>query len=330
MVRDGSGGGQIRQNRPDRGGFSLGFSAIAAARGSNTLGPFCLVLGSYLIIAGVFERTRLYVKIDELTRAHAVAAAAASQVGSAEALHASTVPYRCSEVFRVNRNHASPRWIEGTGGAKALVVDDFYADPDGVRQLLLGGGGAGIWKDAPDARNFRDYWDCRTAIVCNSWQDWGRPAGLLAAKLEALAKAHFPSTPAPLEFDPYMLEFNMFRSNSTRKAGFQSFPHVDFQRGEQGIAALVYLNTAEEASGGTQFYKVKRGTRELDDRDEAKDTMVDVTGYEVLLSLPMRYNRLVLYTGAYHHGAWFDKASDAIYDRFWRITQVAFLFPARE
>ena len=92
-----------------------------------------------------------------------------------------------------------------------------------------------------------------------------------------------------------MLEFNMFKWNSTRKAGFQSFPHVDFQRGDRGVAALVYLNTAEETSGGTQFYKVKRGARELDDGDEAKDTMVNVTGYDVLLALPMRYNRLVLY-----------------------------------
>ena len=167
------------------------------------------------------EHTRLNAEINELKRAAAAA-------GSAEALHASTVPYRCSEVFRVNPNHAPPRWIDGTGGAKALVVDDFYADPDGVRRLLLGGGGAGIWKDAPDARNFRDYWDCRSAVVCNSWQDWDRPVGLLAAKLEALAKTHFPGT--LLEFDPYMLEFNMFKWNSTRKAGFQSFPHVDFER----------------------------------------------------------------------------------------------------
>ena len=45
-------------------------------------------------------------------------------------------------------------------------------------------------------------------------------------------------------------------------------------------------------------YEVKRGTRDdspLDDRDEAKDTMVNVTGYDVLLAVPMRYNRLVLY-----------------------------------
>ena len=32
-------------------------------------------------------------------------------------------------------------------------------------------------------------------------------------------------------------------------------------QGERGVAALVYLNTAEETSGGTQFYKVRRRQR---------------------------------------------------------------------
>ena len=102
------------------------------------------------------------------------------------------------------------------------------------------------------------------------------------------------------------------------------------------------LNTEEECSGGTGFYRSKspQADRMPADPDQHKALheqiftgsnyelgtdyfMQDYENYWDLLGIiPMKYNRLLVYPGIFFHGAWHE--DDAFRDCY-RINQAMFL-----
>lgn len=261
------------------------------------------------------------------------------------------VPYRCSHVFEVNDIDRLALSEIRVDGFRALRVDNVYARPDELRQLLLRHP-TSMWKGGshPDeTRNFKDYYDCRTSIYCGAASNGVPPIHGLFLRLVRDYFNVSERLSTTIE-SAGACAFNLFRFSRARRRQLdgvleQSFPHMDtpeaapHPRTLGAFAAVLYLNTEEESSGGTRFYSGEFDVppdhivfqKEEDADPEAFDTLVDTSRQRVLAQVPMRYNSMIIYRGNVTHGAWFDDESDAKFGDSgtypgsqWRISQVIF------
>ena len=79
-------------------------------------------------------------------------------------------PFRPEEAFEVNLDlEIEILTIEGTTN-QVVVADNFYKKPDMVRQIILNSPYP-IWKDQPDTKNFKDYYDSKiiSYFILNSF-----------------------------------------------------------------------------------------------------------------------------------------------------------------
>lgn len=235
-------------------------------------------------------------------------------------------PFRPEEAFEVNLDlEIEILTIEGTTN-QVVVADNFYKKPDMVRQIILNSPYP-IWKDQPDTKNFTDYYDCRQSIYL-PYEGAQNVVQQIAKQFLGITQ----HTPEPI------FNSNVFRLITEQPENSQPFPHDDGNL----IAALVMLNTEEECSGGTGFYRSKspQADRMPADPDNHKALheqiftdsnyelgtdyfMQDYENYWDLLGIiPMKYNRLLVYPGIFFHGAWHE--DDAFKDCY-RINQAMFL-----
>ena len=166
------------------------------------------------------------------------------------------------------------------------VVDDFYADPDAVRQLAMD---VGQWQ-APIAKDGLSY-SRETANDFWNADIVGRFESIIGAKLA---------------FDPQLMSFGVF-SYYDSTAATNVTTHFD----DTEWSSIVYLVRPEHCSGGLSFFRHRdTGLSGPPDDDTARG--LGYSGREDFLTrtyfpdklhpqaweetehLPMEYNRLVL------------------------------------
>jgi hypothetical protein len=168
-----------------------------------------------------------------------------------------------------------------------IVVDDFYRDPDAVRSLAL-------------AAEYRDFGAAANFPGRESVKAFGSPR-----HAELFARI----TGRPVLHDPRRWVFGKFRVAVARDAG-RTRVHLDFV----DWTAVVYLTPSAHAQGGLSFHRhlptgldrVPDGPglarygcgskEEFDSRYVLADTR-DAGAWETLHSVPMRYNRCVVFRG---------------------------------
>ncbi|MGY9014523.1 MAG: hypothetical protein ACKVG9_04415, partial [Rhodospirillales bacterium] len=99
-----------------------------------------------------------------------------------------------------------------------------------------------------NSRNFKDYYDCRHFIDV--------PFTHAQLMVQALARKILHININTHEVN---LITNLFKLASEQPANSQPHPHDDWLR----VAAIVTLNTPEECSGGTAFYRKRNLGREF-------------------------------------------------------------------
>ena len=235
-------------------------------------------------------------------------------------------PFRPEEAFAVNLDlEIEILTIEGTDN-QVVVADNFYQHPEMVRNIILNSPYP-IWKDQPGTRNFTDYYDCRQSIYLPY-----KGVQNVVMEISRQFLNITQHTPEPI------FNSNVFKLITEQPANAQPFPHDDGIL----IAALVMLNTEQECSGGTAFYRSKSPRhdrmpadpvrhKEIHEQIFTGDNYETGTRYfmenyekhwEVLGVIPMKYNRLLVYPGIMFHGAWHEP--NAFKDYF-RINQAMFL-----
>lgn len=161
-----------------------------------------------------------------------------------------------------------------------LVIDDFYDNPDEVRKRALQ-----LTYRRPEGVNFPGVVaatndDIRPTIECFS-----RLLGGIDIKCRKDEGAFRITTAADM---------------ATRK----SLVHVD----TPDLSAIVHLSKGEEE--GTYFYRHKALNLErvspednirLAVRQAIEADTLDLDAWEVLYTVPMKYNRLVIFDGKYFH-----------------------------
>lgn len=212
------------------------------------------------------------------------------------------------DIFQVNQQ-MQVEVIE-VDNAPVILVDNFYATPDLIRELILQTP-APIWKTSPTSKNFHAYHDCRHQTLVDD--------GFLPAQqaIALLAKKYLHTD--------ILQPINVFNTNyfqliEDQPANSVPVPHED----GHCLAALVCFNTPEECHGGTGFYKSRfngvTNTSKLTTLEKnalytwMKDYKLFETGddyflhnwqdyWELAYLATMQYNRLILYNGPIFHGA---------------------------
>ena len=241
-------------------------------------------------------------------------------------------------MFELNKEH-DITVVTGIGPEDrcALIVDDFYQNPEEVRkyaiasekhskqsdpQLMSGLPGYRVWEEDKrirqnlkpffdGIRNHRDLWRSPKKMRPGSWEtSWDRAAFIC----------------------------NVMRENNRDPGG--GIPHIDSFDVQFGV--VIYLNTPEECQGGTNLYSLDdvmtldippqntygiitdengRVSYNVDYKD-IKKSMEPGGRWKVEHEFEMVYNRCILYQADVLHGQNIDYGMFTDYDR---INQVLFL-----
>jgi len=240
-------------------------------------------------------------------------------------------PYRPEEIFEIHP-HAQVVLTElGNSGNKVVVVDNFYVHPEKVRELILSTPYP-IWKHNENSRNFTDYYDCRHFMTVPY------PQAQHLVQMIARDVLHIDILNADVN-----LVTNLFKLVNDQPKGGQPHPHDDAVQ----VAAILTLNTDDECSGGTAFYKHRDpeylhmppnqtdyekeyGAAYPDDQDWEDGTNYFNVNYQkywdVIDVVPMKFNRLLIYPGVFFHGAWHEHNA---FKDFYRVNQVMFFDEVR-
>ncbi len=235
-------------------------------------------------------------------------------------------PYKPEEIFTINKHLEPEVFPLGNSENVVVTVDNFYEHPEKVREIVLQTPYP-IWKHNEQSRNFIDYYDCRHFFSV----PFEQPKQIVKRIAQEIFGIEILNT--DIEFVT-----NLFKLINDQPPDSQPHPHDDGIR----LAALLTLNTDEECSGGTAFYRPKNPRYDYMSPDSAEyEKMADEiytmdkdwedgtnyfsqaysTEWELIDVVPAKFNRLLIYPGIYFHGAWHEH--NAFKDHF-RVNQVLF------
>ena len=211
------------------------------------------------------------------------------------------------EVFEINRDYHVTWEIFKPQVVKVIIVDDFYKNPELVRQLAL---------DIPASQN-RRIRGGNPALRINAFYDLASMSWIY----DQLLRTHFndianqmPPGYIQQSFTNATFMVNVMQSDNLPPVA----PHQDNRSG-MNFASTIYLNDPNESNGGTSFYTFG-GKTYYDDDVVKKDFNVtmDVEGkipvtkyitdsshdWEMIGMVPMKFNRMVLYNQNVLHSAY--------------------------
>ncbi len=219
-----------------------------------------------------------------------------------------------TEVFAINENLKAEIITIGPDKSKVVIIDDFYKNPDLVRNLALAippTYKSNILNATPGGRidafyDLRHLSNVYYELMCNVF-------------LTEDEKQHAQPSNMETIFDNATFCVNV----TTTKDLLPRNPHVD-NRHSKRYASVIYLNTPEECAGGTSFYTYK-GKQEGPDPytitlgDNISDSIGD---WELIYLAEMRYNRMIMYQQCILHSAYLKKG---MFDDHYRLAQMFFI-----
>jgi hypothetical protein len=180
-------------------------------------------------------------------------------------------PFMFNEVFAVNSSLA----IKDTGvpGVPAVFIDHFLKDPARVREVV-GSAPAPNWKHVDGGRNFVDYYDCRLRF----------PIWFSNHMVDAAHQAINMVYKAATRPQDASMDVNWFMQINKKRGDF-AVPHMDIVgKPQRTFTCIVYLNTEQECSGGTAFFRFRpSGSLKLDPRyvrDQHENPALTENGFD--------------------------------------------------
>jgi len=229
------------------------------------------------------------------------------------------------EVFEINPDYELSVIEIEPFGVRVAVVDNFYKNPDLVRNLALA---------IPPSSNER---------ILNNLPygtDSGRISVFylmdhLGSYYDKIIKEVWPDIHSQYESNYFTESFkratfmvNVMTSNNLPPR----LPHIDFPD-KRFFASAVYLNTPEECAGGTSFYtfdgnvyadKVTANTVDKQGKIAPDHFVVDDCGdWKRVGMVEMKYNRMVIYSQNVFHSAYIKP--EMFVDGVYRLNQQFFI-----
>ena len=172
-----------------------------------------------------------------------------------------------SIVFKVNEN-CSENLLQ-FGDIKVVVVDDFYDNPDLIRDLILSIPATSYTPERADFPGKQISIRYDLSSICSIYK--------------RLIGKYFPNTLSPDKIDKVISKHN-FLVNVVQSKDRVIIPHED---NPSGYASGIYFNTDDECSWGTTFYE----------------------GNDCVGLAEMKYNRMILYEQFVGHNGYMGEDS---------------------
>jgi elongation factor P hydroxylase len=229
------------------------------------------------------------------------------------------------EVFEVNPDLEANVHVVGPEEIRVVVIDNFYKNPDMVRDLTLSippTENSKIMAGTPGTRVFGHYdFETLYPIFRHVFRN---------VYTELTKDVSDDQIYESVRTTPFCVNINQSVNLPPVT------PHID-DRDSMLFAAGIYLNTPEECSGGTSFYMLN-GKQTITNEDIGQwlksqgrekfwdhyitDTD-DVPDWELLSVAEMKYNRLVMYPGNVVHTAYMKP--DTFTGDLYRLIQMMFI-----
>jgi hypothetical protein len=252
--------------------------------------------------------------------------AAARTAGNVAQGSAKPRPYLFNDIFDVHKNlHLSLNPIRDT--IPTAVIDNVLKHPDEVRELV-GSMPAANWKHEAGGRNFVDYYDCRLRIPVRY------PTSIVSVAQKVIRQVYGLDT-RPVDAS---VDVNWFMQINPKRADF-AVPHSDRSESPQrSLTCVLYLNSREESSGGTAFFRFRPSNSLIFDEPYARavqaNQKIAETGldywpnqpdetWELVGSVDMVPGRMLIFPSEYFHAAYHPLDSFTEFPRltlaFWMI-----------
>jgi len=222
------------------------------------------------------------------------------------------------EVFAVNENIKYTTVEFGPSNTKVVIADNFYKNPDLVRNLAI---------RIPPSKNQRIRNNLPGGRI-NAFYLMDHMGPIFDRILEKEYPQiwlHFPQGHIKRSFRDSTFMVNVM-SDEIMEPRTPHIDHPDFR----SFAAMIYLNTPEECSGGTGFYTFDgkdSGTETRLNKTDNHYTPMFVNGdmgdWKMTNMIEMKYNRMVLYQSKYYHAAYIEK--DKFVNGLYRLNQMFFI-----
>lgn len=212
----------------------------------------------------------------------------------------------------------------GPEGRCALIIDNFYQDPDAVREatfdlemrndsdLLAGLPGWRVYaEDFRVKQNLKPLFD--------------------NLKKQPIWKNKIDDQVWDSNWDKTNFLCNVMNSETRDVGG--GIPHTDSF--DVHLGAVIYLNKPEECNGGTRLYSLdgRQSASSVDDRDAFRHLYNEYLkkkweedcnhpDWKVEFEFEMVYNRCIVYEADLLHSQWYDESA---FTEHFRIAQVLFM-----
>ena len=268
--------------------------------------------------------TAALASVEQLQAVHAVSSPV--QPAAGESTHSAGKPFLFNELFEIHSKFGIDlQPIQDQ--IPTVVLDNLLKHPERVRDVI-GSTPATNWKHEQGGRNFVDYYDCRLRFPIRN------PNNLISVAQQAISKVYGIDTrPADASVD-----VNWFRQIKDKRADF-AVPHSDItERVRRSFTCILYLNSSDECSGGTGFFRFKPSNSLTFDEGYARavkeDSRISETGHdywpqgtasvwELLGTVDMVPGRLLIFPSEYFHAAFHPVDSFYTFPRltlaFWMI-----------
>lgn len=215
----------------------------------------------------------------------------------------------------------------GPESRSALIIDNFYQDPDSVRDYAIF-----------DVELRNDH-DIMAGIPgWRAYQEDDKVRENLKPLFDNLKKQSIWK----YSIDDSRWEKNWNKTNflcnmmkDCRDIG-GGIPHSDGF--DINFGAIIYLNTPEECTGGTRLYSLDgiQSPKQIDEGDSFRDKYNeyvkkrwinshennDTSEWKVELEFEMVYNRCIIYEADLLHAQWYEEGE---FSEYYRIAQVLFI-----
>ena len=192
---------------------------------------------------------------------------------------------------------------------KVFIVDNFYKNPDEVREFALS------CKRTTDKEYCGGLVGSRVVENRQDMIDNLRPVFSKLCQHTEWKNLEYDDT----EFQEKWNNMKFMVNHTTHEDIMNRFTNTVYcythhkDNIESKWAALVYLNKDDECEGGTQFYKF------IEDHAYGKDYNIKK---DIMFTSEMKYNRMVLYEARHTHGA---DLTRTMYKQHPRLAQVFFM-----
>lgn len=216
-------------------------------------------------------------------------------------------PLYIGDLFKLD-----PKNWEVSFDGTVLLIDNFYADPNSIN-AWLSKQDYPRWKYYPEiapTRNGIDYDDCRLRHVWPS--DTMRINETYFDEVLTYLRKYFGDV--KYQHDS-IFEFNCFRAIKDLLPQEQHYPHFD----RKCLNMVIYMDKG--GNGGTNLY-IGDFPEYYNNEHENLIFDYDSIEYDVLTTIPYKFNRAAIFDGRRMHGAFIEDYNH--YKNNWRYTQVYF------